>query len=110
MVVAVAIEHVVVDRLQRRGQLLRGELLLRQREPGIADEALVVQQDGGDVVVARDEPDQRLAVEARLAQNGVVLAHLPEGALRIGSELRAVEVVLPLRGRHLYNLRLLGRG
>ena len=93
------------------GSVLRRELLLRQGEPGIADEALVVQQHGGDVVVARDEPDQRLAVEARAgAETGSCSRICAKTRVRVGSELRAVEVVLPLGGRHPAKLRLLGRG
>ena len=67
-----------------------------QRAARVADEALVVEQDSGDVVVPRDEPDRRLAVDAGLAQNRIVLAHLREDARRIGAELGAIEVVLAL--------------
>ena len=57
------------------------------REPGIADEALVVEEHRGHVVVSRDEPDRSLAVEAGLAQDGILVAHLREDAGRIRAEL-----------------------
>ena len=59
-----------------RAGLAAPQLLLGQGEPGVADEALVVEQHRGDVVVARDEPDHRLAVDPGLAEDRIVLAHL----------------------------------
>ena len=88
VVVAVPVEHVVLDQLEGRRQRLAAELLLGQREPRVADEALVVEQHAGGVLVPGDEPDHRLAVDPRLAEDGVVLAHLREDAVRIGAELR----------------------
>ena len=100
VVVAVAVEHVAVDELEGRQHRLRGQLVLRQREPLVADEALVVEQHRGGVLVAGDEPDHALAVDAGLADDRVMLAHLREDALRIGAKLRPVQVVLALRRRH----------
>jgi hypothetical protein len=58
------------------------------------------EEDRGDVVVTRDEPDRSLAVDAGLADNRVVLAHLREDAGRIRAQLGAIEVVLALRRGH----------
>ena len=100
VVVAVAVEHVVLDQLEGRQHRLRGQLLLGQREPLVADETLVVEQHRGGVLVSGDEPDHALAVDAGLADDGIMLAHLREDPLRIGAELRPVQVVLALRRRH----------
>ena len=111
MVVAVAVQHVVLDRLQpRRAQLLRFDLRRRQREPRITDEPLVVEENRGDVVVLRDEPDRRLAVEAGLVQDRLALADLREDGVGIGAELGGIEVVLAPGRRHHGQLRLRGRG
>ena len=98
MVVAVAVEHVAVDEGEERRRLTT--LLRRQREPGIADEALVVEQHRSGVLVAGHPPDRRLAVEAGLAEDGVVRPHLREGGVRVGEEVGAVEVVLAALGHH----------
>ena len=82
------------------GGRLGRQLLRRQREPRVADEALVVEQHRLRVVVARHEPDRRLAVDPGLAEDGVVLAHLREGRVRVGAERVAVEVVLARGRRH----------
>ena len=95
VVVAVAVEHVAVDERDRLRQARRplGELLRRKREPRVADEALVVEQHRLGVLVARHAPDRRLAVEAGLAEDRVVLPHLRERRVRVGEE------VLRCRGR-----------
>ena len=100
MVVAVAVEHVGVDRRHGRRRGLRRKLLLREREARIAHEALVVEQDRGDVLVPGDEPDHRLAVDAGLAEDRIVLAHARERGVGVAAELVPVEVVLPRRRRH----------
>jgi hypothetical protein len=76
------------------------ERLGAQRVARVAHEVLVVEEDRGDVVVTRDEPDRSLAVDAGLADNRVVLAHLREDAGRIRAQLGAIEVVLALRRGH----------
>src|SRR5579884_685796 len=99
MVVTVAVEHVAVD----EGDELRdlaAEPFRRQREPRIADEALVVEQHRLRVLVARHEPDRRLAVDPRLAEHRILLAHPRESRVRVGAEGVAVEVVLAGRRRH----------
>jgi hypothetical protein len=101
VVVAVAIEHVVLDRAERREEVApRLELLGGQRVARVAHEALVVEQHGRDVVVAGDEPDRGGAVEARLREDRVVRPHAGEDRVGIGAEGGAVEVVLALGDRH----------
>ena len=101
MILAVAVQHVVVDRLERRWRRRhRFELLGREREAVVADEALVVDEYRRDVFVACDEPDHRLAVESRLAENGIVLAHGREDRVRVRPELGAVELVFALHDGH----------
>ena len=51
VVVAVPVEHVVLDQLEGRRHRSCGQLLLGQREPLVADEALVVEQHRGGVLV-----------------------------------------------------------
>ena len=99
VILAVAVQHVVLDHLEAGRRRLLRELLWRQREPRIADEPLVVEQHGGDVVVPRHEPDHRLAVDARLAEDRVVGPHRGEDRVRVRAERRPVEVVLPLDRR-----------
>lgn len=89
--------HAVVDR-QRKRLLACLELLRRQHERGVEDEALVVGEERDDVVVAGDEPDRRLAVEAGLEMDRIVLAHARVGLVCGRPERRAVEVVP--RGLH----------
>ncbi len=96
MIAAVLVQHVILD----EGQVARDarahlrDLFLGQRERGVADEVLVVEQHGDDVLVARHEPDRRLAVDAGLTEDGIVLAHAREDVVRPRPELVAVEVVL----------------
>lgn len=97
MVVPIAVEHVTLDQLVAELGRPGREFLLRQREPRIAHEPLVVEQHGRNVVIAGDKPDHRLAVEPRLAEHRVVLAHASEDAVRVGLELGAVDLVLPNR-------------
>jgi hypothetical protein len=84
----------------------------RQRQRRIAHEALVVEQDLHDVVVTRDEPDHRLAVDPRLAEDGILGSHAGEGLVGLGPEAVAVEVVLPRRGHrgHLARRRPVAQG
>ena len=104
VIVAVSVQHVVLERLHGgRGSALR-ELFRGQSEARIAHEALVVEKNGGDVVVARHEPDHRLAVDSRLAEDGVVRPHRGEDRVRIRAEGRSVEVVLPLGRGHASSL------
>ena len=110
VVVAVAVQHVVLDRRRDAGRRHGVELLGGEREPVVADEALVVEQDGGHVFVPRHEPDLRLAVEAGLAEHRIVLAHLREDAVGVGPELGAVEVVLARGGGHRPHHKLPARG
>ena len=102
MIVPVTIEHVAVDEGDRIREARRplGEQLRRKRQPRVADEALVVEQHRLRVLVAGHPPDRRLAVEAGLAEDGVVLPHLREGGVRVGEEVLAVEVVLGAPGHH----------
>jgi len=99
---AVTVEHVAVDERDRVGKARceLGEHLRRQRQARVTDEALVVEQHGLRVLVAGHPPDRRLAVEAGLAEDGVVLPHLREGGVRVGEEVLAVEVVLAALGHH----------
>ena len=86
VVIAVAVEHVVLDQVERRRCRVRGQLLLGQRVPRVAHEALIVEKIAAASSWRGDEPDQRLAVDAGLAEDGVA-PHPRERLLRIGAEL-----------------------
>src|SRR5204863_6578031 len=100
VVVAVLVQHVVFDEREGLGHPARRrlELCRVESERRIAYEALVVEQHAHDVVMPRDEPDRRLAVDAGLAEDGIALAHLREGLVRSCAEPVAIEVVLPCGG------------
>jgi hypothetical protein len=60
---------VVLDKRQplRHAALERLQLVLRQREGGITHEAFVIEENRHGIVVTRDEPEHRLAVDPGLA-------------------------------------------
>ncbi len=78
---------------------VRFELGGRKCELRVEDEALVVGEQRDDVVVARDEPDRRLAVEPGLQVHGTLLPHACVRLVGRHPELVAVQVVAS-SGRH----------
>src|SRR5439155_1552902 len=68
---------------------------------GIAHEALVVEEDRQGIVMAGDEPEQRLAVDPRLAEDGILFAHPRKRGVGLCAEAVAVEVVFPGGGHRL---------
>jgi len=64
--------------------------LARQRMVWVANEMRLVAQQALDVVVASQEPDRGMAVEAGLAKDRVVLAHAGEDRVGVALEGAAV--------------------
>jgi hypothetical protein len=102
MVLAVLVQHVVVEKLHEGRRAHRSVVVLgrRHRVCAVADEPLVVQQDARHVVVAGDEPDPRPSVNGRLEVHRVVLAHRRPHVMRTRDERVTRDVVAPfgLRG------------
>jgi hypothetical protein len=90
VVCAILIEQMVVYQakngvLGQLGQPLRGH-----NGAEVAGEAFVIAQNHLRFVIAGDKPDQRLAIQARLLPERMVLPHLGKGFVAVGFEGRAV--------------------
>src|SRR6266540_2476677 len=96
VIIPVLVQHVSVDEGKRFRHPARVSLQLvrRERECQIADEALVIEENGNGVVMARDEPEHGLPVNPGLAQDWILRTHPLKRCVGLRAETVAIEVVL----------------